>query len=70
MRVFLTFTVDAEIEFADGRRANDSTLCRFTTSRGRRQAIRNAERRIMRRNPDWRRIDWHFNPAPPAREAQ
>ena len=67
------FTVSAIIDHADGhepRRTADATVCQFTTPRGKRRAMRNAERRIMRRNPTWRRIAWDIGEPEPARSAK
>jgi hypothetical protein len=59
------FVLSAVLYSKDGvepRVYTDSTVGRFTTSRGRQRAVRNAEQRIMRRNLDWKEIRWDFGP--------
>lgn len=61
MRPVYYFTVSAVIDHLpdhEPRQTADATLCQCTSELGRRRAIRNAERRIMRRNPSWGRITW------------
>lgn len=65
--------VSATITHADGhepRVTADATVCQFTTPRGKGRALCNAERRIMQRNPTWRRIDWYIGKPEHARSAK